>query len=181
MFLWGVGNAIGPGVRALLNWCSSPEVLFSPIRSAPKAIDVKPSVVVAWTVGERLDGATYQLPEHSLVLSRYDASSPRHYHYALVCTADQPITVDESGPTLMFNGLFNLLSGRPIGASQVTAIVERKPVMTAGHEYSVAFRARLTWPYFIRLLEPISLPCHPDPVAELRPARAARNRDTNQQ
>lgn len=122
-------------------------------------MDVTPTAVVAWTIGETLDGATYTLPRHSLVLSRYEVSSPKNCHYALVCSSDDPLLVGETGPTLAFDSLSNLLSGRPIGASQVTAVVERKRVSVGGRYYLVAFRARLTWPYFIRLWDPV--PCPP--------------------
>lgn len=161
LFLWGIGNAIGPGVKELVRYCPEPEVLFSPIKSPPRPVDVRPRAVVAWTIGETLDAETYTLPKHSLVTSRYDATSPRKCHYALVCFSDQPLSVGENGPTLAFDSLSNLLSGRQIGASQVTAVVERKEPPAGARRYLVAFRARLIWPYFIRLWQPISLPYPP--------------------
>ena len=133
-------------------------MLFSPIKSPPRPVDAKPSAVVAWTIGETLGGETYRLPRHSLVTSRYDPSSPRRYHYALVCSSSHPLSAGAIGPTLAFDSLCNLLSGRRIGASQVTAVVKRKQQPSRdGREYAVAFRARLTWPYFVRLSQPVPL------------------------
>ncbi len=149
-----------------MSCCPEPEVLFSPIKNPPRPVDVRPSAVVAWTIGETLDGETYRLSRHSLVTSRYDPSSPRNCHYALVCSSSQPLSAGGIGPTLAFESLCNLLSGRRIGASQVTAVVERRPSV-GGRQYVVAFRARLIWPYFIRLSTPVPCPILPQAVPRI--------------
>jgi hypothetical protein len=53
--------------------------------------------------------------------------------------------------------LRNLVSGHPVGASQVTAVVERvaDDLETQNGMYVVRLRARLVEPYFVRLVEPI--------------------------
>jgi hypothetical protein len=58
------------------------------------------------------------------------------------------------GSHLAFGALRNLLSGNPIGASQVTAVVKRTDGIDDGPAYCVAMRARLIAPYFIRLRDP---------------------------
>lgn len=49
LFLWGIGNAIGPSIKELVKCVRKPEVLFSPIRSAPNFKDVKPATIATWT------------------------------------------------------------------------------------------------------------------------------------
>ena len=46
LFYWGIGSSVGPALLALLAAVERPEVLFSPIKSAPRAIDVSPVHVV---------------------------------------------------------------------------------------------------------------------------------------
>jgi len=157
-FLWGVGNAVGPSVKDLVLRTASPEVLFSPIKSTPRAEHVAPAAVVAWTQAETLTGEAFQLPSYSLVTSRYDPSAPRGAHYALVCFSDQPLTPSRSQETIYFSALRNLRSGRRLGASQVTAVV-RRDTNHGPHDrdYDVAIRAKLVSPYFIRLQRPVPI------------------------
>lgn len=158
VFVWGIGNAVGPSVRELVQRSSRPEVLFSPIKSPAKRQDVSPSAIAAWTWGETLDGDAFRLPEHSLVTSRYDPGVPGKGHYALVCFSRSPIVPSQSEEEIVFSALRNVRTGRPIGASQVTAVVlhcrsyPRKTLI-----YEVAIRAELVHPYFIRLRQPVVL------------------------
>jgi hypothetical protein len=157
--LWGIGNAVGPGIRELVRICETPEVLFSPIVGSPRRVDSAPDSVVAWRAGETDDGREFQLPIHSLVTSRQTVSSPKVSHYALVCSCQEPLVARSPAGSLSFNRLRNLLSGNPVGASQVTAVVARNDSFpAAGRIYEVALRARLVHPYFIRLRHPVSLP-----------------------
>jgi hypothetical protein len=160
VFIWGIGNAVGPSVRHLLERRPRPEVLFSPIRSSPKPQDVLPPAVAAWTMGETLNGDIYSLPEHSLVTSRYDPVAPKETHYALVCFSCEPIIPAEPVEEIPFAALRNLRTGRSIGASQVTAVVHWRPAdsQKGGRTYDVAFRAELVYPYFLTLRRPVPLP-----------------------
>jgi hypothetical protein len=156
LFFWGIGNAIGPSMLELVKRVDVPEVLFSPIRSTARREDVHPASVVAWTEGETLSGEKYELPAQSLVSSRFDPVSPRGRHYALVCCSDSPIALDLGKNKIQFSDLRNLLTGRPVGASQVTAVVSSTETKgDKGPSYDVAFRARLAPPYFICLRKPI--------------------------
>lgn len=157
-FFWGIGNAIGPSLRALLPYDSEPEVLFSPIKSRPRREDTNPTAVVAWTRAECLDGTPFELPAHALITSRLDIAAPKRSHYTLVCATDMPLTTARPIGMLDAGAVENFLTGRPIGASQVTAVVrrrERRP--TFSREYEIALRARLVPPFFLRLHEPILL------------------------
>jgi hypothetical protein len=155
VFLWGIGNSVAPGLTELLRLLPQPEVLFSPIRARPRPIDVSPAATFVWTAGEGLDGRRYEVPESIRVTSgsSYPDVTPR-CHYALVCTSDEPLSISNSG-SVIFQELRNLVSGRCLGASQVTAVVKRaeKPSVTDGTDYVVALRATLVPPYFVRLRE----------------------------
>lgn len=158
VFYWGIGNAVGPSILELLRRADEPEVLFSPIKSAPRKEDVLPEAVVAWTAAEGLDGEPHRLPVWSLITSRFNIGRPRHH--ALVCKsefsfADETLVATENVERIAISELTNLVTGRPLGASQVTAVVQRG--VRAGlslAEYDVSFRARLVPPYFVQLSEP---------------------------
>jgi len=156
VFFWGVGNSVAPGVAELVRRCDSPELLFSPIRSRPRPADVAPSRVALWQAGETLDGERFVLPETARVTSRHDPEAPRP-HYALVCASAQRLELSELG-RLDFSALRNLLSGNPLGASQVTAVVSRDgEPREGGAVYPVSLRVALVAPYFLRLREPIPI------------------------
>jgi hypothetical protein len=158
VFFWGVGNAIGPSMRELLRCTAIPEVLFSPIRSVPRLADAKPPAVVAWTAAVTLGGEPFQLPEHSLVTSRYDPNAPRESGYALVCFSPRPLNESRCDEQIALAGLRNLRTGRPVGASQVTAIVKSMSIAVAETpKYEVLIRAKLVEPYFLRLRGPLLL------------------------
>jgi len=91
LFLWGIGNAVGPSILELVRRASEPEVIFSPIKSAPREEDVAPPAVVAWTAGSTICGDRYELSKTALVTSRFVPSGPRRSHYALVCYSEQPL------------------------------------------------------------------------------------------
>lgn len=155
VFFWGIGNAVGPSIRGLLRWTACPEVLFSPIRSSPQARDVSPSAVIAWTHAHTLAGSPFQLPESSLITSKSNPSSPRLAHYALVCYSERPLGISGCDEQLRFKDLRNLLTGRPVAPSQVTAVVKRQGgSQQDGPLYPIELRVRLVPPYFLRLTRP---------------------------
>jgi len=154
MFFWGIGNSIAPAIDELLRSVPAPEVLFSPIKSRPRKADVSPSAVVRWTGARDLRGEWFDLPAGAWITSRWDRVRPRA-HYALVCGSLAPLRLSDDG-RLSFGSLRNLRSGAPLGASQVTAVVQRsdEQARVAG-EYTIALRAALVPPYFIRLQAPV--------------------------
>ncbi len=156
VFLWGIGNALGPSVRELVRLEEEPEVLFSPMRSPAKRIDVSPVCVVEWHTAECLSGLPFEIPAHSKVTSRFDFRGRKRKHYALVCMRDEPLTLNDDGVGLRFGELRNLRTGRKVGASQVTSVVEREPGggLAKGPTYPVVFRAKLVFPYFVILSNP---------------------------
>ncbi len=161
IFLWGIGNALGPSVDEFVRIVRQPEVLFSPIKSPARHKDVTPEMVVAWTSGIALDGELFQIPEHSLVTSGYDPSVPKGTHYALVCYSSEPLTEWRCSDSdrVIVGALRNLRSGRPVGSSQVTAVVCMGEHFAAGSPgYEVVTRVQLAYPYFVRLGRPVVLP-----------------------
>jgi hypothetical protein len=160
VFLWGIGNAIGPSMCELVRRESSPQVIFSPIRSAPRPEDCKPESTVAWTLARTLSGEIYNLPAGSVVTSRAAGEGRLLRHYALVCASVTPLGVNRAPHMIQFSRLRNLVTGRPVGASQVTAVVRMSDECEddAGKEYPAAIRASLVFPYFIELIEPMILP-----------------------
>ena len=155
-FFWGIGNSVAPAVAELVRRVDEPEVLFSPIKSRPRQVDVAPRSVVRWTLAEGLSGDTFELPSHANVTSQWDPNRPARAHYALVCSSAEPLKIADAG-RLSFGALRNLRSGAPLGASQVTAVVHRADRSHGGNEYPVAFRAALVAPYFVRLGRPMPL------------------------
>ena len=154
VFYWGIGSAIGPALRTLVTRTDEPEVLFSPIRTAPRPVDASPDCVVRWWAGEGLSGERVDLPAHACVTSRWDPLRPNTARYALVCGSDDTLRSDDHGD-LCFGSLLNLRSGAPIGASQVTAVVRHDRTRPRlGRAYRVALRTSLVWPYLIRLASP---------------------------
>lgn len=155
-FYWGIGNSVGPGMAELVQRCAEPEVLFSPIKSKPRLVDVAPALVVRWRAAKGLDGKVFELPEAICITSRATTIETLGAHYALICSSDDPLRISGSG-RVSFSELRNLRSGSRLGASQVTAVVERvgdaSPDELQGG-YLVALRARLVAPHFVRLLEP---------------------------
>ncbi len=150
VFIWGIGNGLGPSMKLLVDMAVEPTVVFSPIRSRPRSCDLSPAAVTIWTHATTMTDEPYTLPEAAYVTSRQQVR-PRP-HYALVCRSDRPLKENDGGDHLYFGGLRNLRTGTALGASQVTAVVKRDPNIRAGNTYSVAFIAQLCPPYFVRLL-----------------------------
>lgn len=162
VFLWGIGNSIAPSVRALLSATenTTPTVVFSPMLSKPKAIDVKPARVVKWLSAIGLDGQSWPMPIGSLVTSRFDAGrQPKRRHYALVCSRQAALEPDELAPMFSVESLRNFASGNPVGHSQVTSVVSRADGRhnDLNGPYVAALAATLVYPYILELSTPVDL------------------------
>ena len=157
VFLWGIGNSIGPSLPSLLKSHSIPVVAFSPIKSKPRAVDVEPRQVAIWCRAATTNGEHYNLPAGSMVTSRYLLG--RNKHFALVCRSDRPLSIETGYETLDINSLVNAKSGTKVGFSQVTAVVKKlEEPSTVEREYNVAMRCQLEHPFVITLQEPHILP-----------------------
>jgi hypothetical protein len=157
VFLWGIGNSVGPAIRDLIRLEERPMVLFSPMRSKPKAIDVAPTGLTVWSEALDLDGRDWPIPEGVKVTSRQGSETGRtkRSHYALVCRSSTPLTALDLA-SLRYEELVNLQSKNKLGASQVTAVVEQiAGGATECTTYPVAFMAELVFPYFVKLAGPL--------------------------
>jgi len=159
VFLWGIGNSVAPGIRALVRHESEPAVIFSPMRAKAKAIDFAPARVAVWRRARGIDGREWDMPRGSTVTSRGDNSGgiAKRSHYALVCRSDTPLTDSPATDVqLRFGSICNLLSGSPLGYSQVTSVVGyRECHGDGGPLYAIGFRAQLVYPYLVELFDPV--------------------------
>lgn len=155
IFLWGIGNGLKPSMQELVRNNPEPEIIFSPIRSAPRKVDVAPETTVMWLAAKTMDDKRYEFPRGSFVTSR----ASNRPHYALICSSGTPLEFDSNGENFSFGSLRNLRSGNPVGASQVTAVVHHTENMSraGGVIYTAALKARLVAPYFVRLIEPMEI------------------------
>lgn len=152
LFFWGVGNAPSRAIPALARTAAAIDVLFSVMKSKPKAQDVAPSRVLAWRSYVDFDGVVRPLPRNVLVTSR---AGSRDHHYALMCRSEAPLGLSDEGP---FDpaAYRNYGAGKAVGPSQVTALLERCAPYGASH-YRVAMRARLTGGFWVKLVDPVEL------------------------
>lgn len=155
-FAWGIGNSLGGSAELAkrLSPSGQVDVLFTPMKSAPKAIDVAPSQLLLWMYYQLPSGSVASLPEHMLVTSRGGAD--KRTHYALLCQSDAPLEDRYDYGTFDPSGVRNLASMNPVGASQVTSVVRYSgATMPAERAYRVAIRARLYAEGFVKLTTPI--------------------------
>lgn len=177
-FLWGIGNSVAPGIKALVRMERDPMAVFSPMKAKAKAIDTTPSRVVIWREARSIDGSCWNIPRASAVLSRADSGAgvAKRAHYALVCHSDTPLTgAIRNAMELRFSALSNLVSGAPLGYSQVTSVVDyNRAIDAAGPSYGVGFIARLIYPYFVELSDPTLWPSDPAAVTFASEAHQGR-------
>lgn len=173
LFFWGIGQSLGDNARdAAGSMDGEIQVLFSPMPSKAKAIDVTPGDVLVWNswVDER--GNTQPLPKHVLITSRADLPSGRRKssHYALVCRSVDSLG---GGTEMQVTAAFlrNFSSDKPLGASQVTAVVRNAEYAVSGNvakKYPVSFTANMAAPYSVQLSDPALLTqCDVEAIVEV--------------
>jgi hypothetical protein len=152
LFFWGVGNAPARAIPKLARTAATVDVLFSVMKSRPKVHDVVPSRVFMWQRYVSTDGVVRSIPCNVLVTSR---AGRRPCHYALMCYSDSPLAVSDMGP---FDpaAFRNYAGGGGVGASQVTALLERH-APDGPSEYRIAMRAKLTGGLWVKLIDPVEL------------------------
>lgn len=159
LFFWGIGQSLGENARdAAASVDGDMKVVFSPMASKAKDIDVTPGDVFVWNSWIDSSGESHTLPEHVLITSRADLPSGRRKtcHYALVCKSTAPLAgTTELEVTAAF--LRNFSSDKSLGASQVTAVVRNAEYALSGNvakKYSVSFVADMEAPYSVQLASP---------------------------
>jgi hypothetical protein len=156
-FAWGIGNSLGvsPAYARQAVPGGTVDILFSPMKTAPKAIDVAPTQLVLWLAYHSPEASLVDLPAHMLITSRGGNASgtEKRSHYALLCERQEEISTE--GEIGMIDAKYarNLVSLNPLGASQVTAMVRYEPADNTRPErpYPISFRARMHREGFVRL------------------------------
>lgn len=176
IFFWGVGNAPARVTPQLARLAHTVQVYFSVMKGKPRKVDATPGQVLVWSRYVDCDGIVRPLPEHVLVTSRGSTSTVmKRRHYALVCRSEEPLVLGDYGP--FDPGFFKNYSGtgRPVGASQVTALVCRAKQGKRRSEYRVNLTATLTGSYWVRLTDPFLLDGTGRDLIERRPKSADRS------
>lgn len=161
-FLWGIGQSLGENAKFAAREIPSLRAIFSPMPSKPKAIDVAPTEVVLWNAWVDPKGEIRQLPIHYFVTSRAFLPSGRKKdsHYALVCFSDREIDTQRVDIRISPTHLRNMATDKPLGASQVTAVVRvlsQRDETCDSKGYSISFTTQLRPPYCVRLAQPVLL------------------------
>jgi hypothetical protein len=164
-FLWGIGQSLGENARFAARDIKSLRAFFSPMPSKPKAIDVAPTEVVLWNAWVDKQGRTRQLPVHYFVTSRASLPSGRkkENHYALVCFSDRELDAQREDICIFPSHLRNMTTNKPLGASQVTAVVRVERCteeVSHAKSYSISFSTELRSPYCVQLAQPVLLNTH---------------------
>lgn len=173
IFTWGIGTSIekAAAVAKIKSGGDSLDVLFTKMLSSPKPFDVSPSSTLLWlSYIAAPSHSLAPLPPFSLVTSRGPAKTDeplKKAHYALLCAADRDLTVGADGQALDSALLRNVQSLRPVGASQVTAVVHHDAsfrraqaaaaVPARSSPYEIAFSAKLAGQGFVKLARPVLL------------------------
>ena len=151
-FWWGIGKFKAEQIGLLLAKDRHPVVIFSQMVSRPHQRDSHPDGVLLWEEYETTRGRI-PLPPHAVVTSRAHDSKgrPKKRHYALVCESPMEILCG-GGSTLDAGALRNIGDGgKPVGSSQVTAVVEQTARNDKGRSYAITARATLIAPYAVKL------------------------------
>jgi len=144
-FTWGVGNPLGESILQLVKDVRDPMVIFTKMKSKPKLIDEKPDSLLLWLTYIDANGIERPLPKYSLLTSRghTDTSKSKRAHYALLCAHKTPLK-QMKDTLLNSTELRNLITGKPVGYSQVTSVVKRvNESKDEEKNYSIGFKAYL--------------------------------------
>lgn len=171
LFFWGVGNAPAALTNVLARAKLPVRVIFSIMKSRPKAIDVTPSRIVAWRRYIDEFGKERLLPGHTLVTSRADsASGPKRAHYALMCYSSNSLELQKQAEPFDPADFRNAGgTGAPVGNSQVTALLKRVSNENRHSDYMVNFEAQLVGGYWVRLTDPVLIDARKTRLVEQMP------------
>lgn len=160
IFFWGVGNAPSKLIPAVSRLKLPVPIYFSIMKSKPKLVDYAPSSVVIWRRFIDAHGIERPLPSSALVTSRGNngSGSVKTKHFALICQADEKLGLTYGLPFHHYMYRNAGQNGGQIGASQVTALLNRDnatPLATA--HYEINLKAKLAGSYWVRLTDPLAL------------------------
>lgn len=161
IFVWGVGNAPARLTRALAQTGQPVRAIFSIMKSKPRPSDANAKDLLLWQAYLDSDGIERPLPDGSIVTSRAGtANNRKRAHYALICRSNCGLDLDHSGARFDPAAFRNAgEQGRPVGASQVTALLRQVTGQRADGPYAVNMEADLVGAYWVRLTSPVPLAC----------------------
>ena len=153
-FLWGIGNSLGSRFWNFIDINDNPKVIFSPMKSIAKFIDSNPSKIIKWSSYVGQDDIINEMPPNWIVTSKgMTNNKPKTSHYALVCKSVDSL-LNQHHPSINSKTFRNFNRGTVVGSSQITSIVEVLPDNTE-LLYPVSFIADLTYPFFVKLINPV--------------------------
>lgn len=157
VFFWGVGNAPSVATAAYARLGVPVKVVFSIMKGRPRAVDACPRSLLVWRRYIDMFGAERELPAQALITSRGETDAgDKKRHYALMCSSDVPLKIGKGVP-FDHSAFRNVgVNGGPVGASQVTALLQRVQPDGAG-DYEANLSAQLTGSYWVRLTDPVVL------------------------
>lgn len=160
-FFWGVGNAPSRLIRALARSNVNVPVVFSKMKTKPKAADMNPSNTVLWRQYIDCEGKVRPLPPHVLLTSRGEsARGAKRVHYALECYSPAPLDIKRDGEPFYHHAFRNAGgTGRPVGASQVTSLLTPSSgdVNVTTNNYFIDMSSVLVGSYWVKLVDPLVL------------------------
>lgn len=159
LFLWGVGNAPSRLTWVLARAGLPVRAIFSVMKSKPKPADSAPAAVLLWRAYIDGGGAERPLPDTCVVTSRADSATGRkRAHYALICRSETALGIARGGRRFDPSAYRNIgEAGGPVGASQVTALLQQVGTESNDAAYEVNMQADLTAGYWVRLSDPVLL------------------------
>jgi hypothetical protein len=158
VFCWGVGNAPSRSIPDLARSAADIDVVFSIMKSRPKAEDITPARLRIWRSYFDHSGREKPLPPATLITSRADTSMrAKSVHYALMCRSDEPLALGDFGPFDPAAYRNASETGGAVGASQVTALLRRVSNEMQAASYKVNLRAKLGHGYWVRLGDALDL------------------------
>jgi hypothetical protein len=158
IFMWGVGNAPALLINTLARLEQRVPVVFSLMKSKPKAIDVAPPAgTLVWRRYIDSNGYERDIPSHIVITSRGAEDWPNKRHYALMCYSASPLRIVR-GLGFDHHAYRNASGvGAPVGASQVTSLLRRVGWPSDDAEYEANLSADLTQSYWVKLTDPALL------------------------
>jgi hypothetical protein len=159
LFFWGIGTSLGEKIEWVRSRQTTTPVIFSKMISPPKQVDAAPADVLVWQSYLDRAGNKFSVPEHVLVTSRaHTRVGTKNRHYALMCGCSEPLALADHGP-LDHRAYRNAgPNGLPVGASQVTALIQQWHEEDANSaDYRINLRAQLIGLQFVRLSDPCLL------------------------
>jgi hypothetical protein len=155
LFCWGIGNAPPRSLREFVLSNLPIDVVFSLMKSQPRAVDVTPKGITVWRNYVDVGGCERPLPPNVLITSGVKATG--RAHYALMCVSEERLAL-RNGTPFDPSAYVNVSeAGRPVGASQVTALVRRVAPEKSVSDYQINLKATLARSFWVKLSNPLEL------------------------